>query len=177
MTEPAPDGDETHLFVVDYADDAERKRVEYLFNNLDAGSVENPSGLVRLVSGVDPEELHRELASKVPDDQVRGYALDAVDPDHDPETVRVTQTVDAPGDAVEGFLQYVLSKKKAVLQSDARNEYEIYTKKGRTDVTYALSETDGATEVTVTVSGHEPAPGFLGEFFERELADYASSQR
>jgi len=176
MSDPTT-GDDSYLFVVDYADDAERKRVEYLFNNLDADSVENPSGLVRLVSGVDPEDLHRELASKVPDDQVKGFALDAVDPDHEPETVRVTQTVDTPADAVDGFLQYVLSKKKAVLQSDARNEYEIYTKKGRTDVRYALAERDDATEVTVTVSGHQPAPGFLGEFFERELADYASSQR
>jgi hypothetical protein len=167
--------DDAYLFVVGYDDDAERKRVEYLFNNVE-GSVEKPDGLVRIVEGVDHEELYADLVAKVPEEGVSAYRLEPVDADVDPESVTVTETVDAAPDAVGSFVEYIFSKKKAVLQSAPRNEYEVYTKKGRAEVRYDCS--DGPpTTVTVRVSGYPPAPGFLAEFFREELRDYAESQR
>ena len=167
----------TYLFVVSYDDDAERKRVEYLFNNWDDGDVEKPEGLVRLATGVDHDDLYEKVVSKVPSDQVDSFELDPVDADVDSERRIVEQSVNAPVDAVESFVEYVFSKKKAVLQSPSHNEYEVYTKKGRATVSYDLSEESGTTTVTITVDGYPPAPAFLGEFFETELADYAASQQ
>lgn len=169
--------DGTYLFVVSYADDAERKRIEYLFNNWDDGDVEKPDGLVRLASDVDHDELYSKIVGKVPAEQVDSFALSPVEADVDEERTTVTETIESPSDAVESFLEYIFSKKKAVLQSPARNEYEIYTKKGRADVSYELAESDGVTTVTVTVTGYPPAPAFLGEFFETELSEYADSQQ
>jgi hypothetical protein len=169
--------DGSYLFVVSYEDDAERKRVEYLFNNWDDGEMTKPAGLVRVGTDVDHDALYERLVSKVPADQVESFQLQSVDPDVAKERHSVEESVDADADAVESFVEYMLSKKKAVLQSAARNEYEVYTKKGRATVTYRLDETGETTAVTVTVEGYPPAPSFLADFFETELADYAGSQR
>ena len=169
-------GEDAYLFVVSYSDDAERKRAEYLFNNWEDGEVESPDGLLRIASSVDHDELYERLVGKVPEDRVESFRLEPIEADVDPERHTVKQTVDAPPETVETFVEYVLSKKKAVLQSATHNEYELYTKKGRADVTYSLDETDGRTQVMVTVEGYPPAPAFLADFFETELSDYARSQ-
>jgi len=168
--------DARHLFVVEYDSDAERKRVEYLFNNWDDGELSAPNGLVRIGDDVDHDALYEQLVAKVPPEQVASYRLQPVETDVEPETVTVEQAVAAGRDAVETFVEYMVSKKKAVLQSPAHNEYEVYTKKGRAEVTYRIEETDGTTTVTVRISGYPPAPAFLRDFFETELSDYAASQ-
>lgn len=164
-----------YLFVVEYSDDAERKRAEYLFNNV-TGTAERPEGLVRVVRDVDHEELYTKLVSKVPEKQVSAYRLEPTETNIDPETITVSQTVDATPEAVESFVEYIFSKKKAVIQSATRNEYEVYTKKGRAEVSYRLS--DGPeTTVDIRITGLADATTFLAEFFRSELDDYAESQR
>jgi hypothetical protein len=169
--------DDTYLFVVSYDDDAERKRVEYLFNNWDEGDVEKPDGLVRIASDVDHDDLYEKVVSKVPSDQVESFKLEPIEADVDRERQTIEQEINAPVDAVESFVEYIFSKKKAVLQSATHNEYEVYTKKGRANASYSLTEDGGATTVSVTVDGYPPAPSFLAEFFETELAEYAASQQ
>jgi hypothetical protein len=168
-------GDARYLYVVEYEEDAERKRAEYLFKNWDEGSIDRPDGLVRIVEGVAHEELYEQLIAKVPAEQVTSYELEPIEADVEVETVVVEETVDASVDAVEAFLEYILSKRKAVLQSASRNEYEVYSKKGRAEVSYDV--TDGErVAVRIRVDGYPPAPAFIAEFFETELADYAASQ-
>ena len=169
------DDNEEFLFVVDYDSDAERKRVEYLFENAE-GEIDSLEGLSRIAKGVDHEEIYEQLVSKVPDEQVQAYRLEPVDVAAEPEHTTVAQTINATPETVETFVEYMLSKKKAVLQSGARNEYEVYTKKGRAEISYDLENEDGATTVRVRIDGYPPAPLFLAEFFETELQDYAESQ-
>lgn len=169
--------DSTYLFVVSYDDDAERKRIEYLFNNWNNGNVEKPGGLIRVASAADHDELYEKVVGKVPEEQVKSYELETVEADVDQERRTVEQKISAPSDTVESFIDYIFSKKKAVLQSAARNEYEVYIKKGRADVSYQITESGGETTVTITVSGYPPAPSFLTKFFETELSDYAASQQ
>jgi len=169
--------DGTYLFVVSYDEDAERKRAEYLFNNWEDGEIEAPDGLVRIASGIDHDELYGKLVGKLPPEQVESFRLEPVEADVSRDRHTVEETVNAPADTVESFVEYVLSKRKAVLQSAQRNEYEVYTKKGRAEVSYRLSEADGETRVTIRVAGYPPAPAFLADFFETELADYAASQQ
>lgn len=168
--------DDRYLYIVDYDEDAERKRVEYLFNNWTEGKIERPSGLLRVASNVSHEELFEQLVAKVPERQVEVYQLEDVDTSVEPDQTVVTQQVDASTDAVETFLEYILSKKKAVLQSPTQNEYEVYTKKGRTEITYSVTETEEGVSVRVSIRGYPPAPSFLAEFFETELGEYAASQ-
>lgn len=168
--------DDRFLFVVEYESDAERKRVEYLFDNLD-GDVSTLEGLTRITEGVDQNDVYERLVSKVPADQVSAFRLEPLDIDAEPERTTVEQTVNASPDAVEAFVEYMFSKKKAVLQSAARNEYEVYTKKGRADVAYELADDPTGTTVRIRIEGYPPAPAFLADFFETELTDYADSQQ
>lgn len=168
--------DDRYLYIVDYDEDAERKRVEYLFNNWDEGDIRRPTGLVRVAENVSNDELLEQLVGKVPETQVEVYQLGDVDTSVEPEQTVVKQQIEASSDAVETFLEYILSKKKAVLQSAAQNEYEVYTKKGRTEITYSVTETEGMVSARVSINGYPPAPAFLAEFFETELAEYAASQ-
>lgn len=167
----------TFLFVVSYEDDAERKRAEYLFNNWDEGEIDAPDGFVRIASDIDHDELYEKLVGKIPPEQVDSYRLEPAEADISSDRHIVEQSINAHADAVDSFVEYILSKKKAVLQSAARNEYEVYTKKGRADVSYQLSGTDEETTVTIQVEGYPPAPEFLADFFETELSDYANSQQ
>ena len=167
---------EEYLYVVEYEEDAERKRAEYLFNNWESGEINRPSGLVRIGKGVDNDELYEQLITKVPAEQISVYQLDTVDADVEPEKTHIKKEVDASVDAVETFLEYILSKKKAVLQSATRNEYEVYTKKGRAELSYEIREGDDHVVVHVRIEGYPPAPSFLADFFETELTDYAASQ-
>lgn len=175
MTDTNADA-EQFLFVVKYESDAERKRVEYLFDNAD-GDVSTLDGLTRIASDVNQQELYEQLVSKVPEEQVSAYRLAPLEVQTEPETAVVEQAVSAAPDVVESFVEYIFSKKKAVLQSPARNEYEVYTKKGRADVSYDLQETETGTMVRVRIEGYPPAPDFLAEFFSTELSEYAESQQ
>ena len=168
--------EDRYLYVVDYEEDAERKRAEYLFNNWEEGEIDRPSGLIRIAEGIDRDELYEQLVAKVPEEQVDLYRLEPVDTDVEPESVMVEQRIAASIDAVETFVEYILSKKKAVLQSAARNEYEVYTKKGRAEVGYRLNETEGQVVAQININGYPPAPSFLADFFETELTEYATSQ-
>jgi hypothetical protein len=174
-TEDSPHS-ERYLFVVSYEEDAERKRAEYLFNNWEGGDIKPPDGFVRIAADVDHDRLYEKLVGKIPPEQVRSFRLEPVDADVSRDRHTVEETVSAPADTVESFLEYILSKKKAVLQSGTRNEYEIYSKKGRAEVSYHLSEADGNTTVVLHVEGYPPAPEYLAGFFETELTDYARSQ-
>lgn len=167
---------DSYIYEIEYEDDAERKRIEYLFNNWSNGTVDRPDGLVRIARDVDHEELYEQLISKVPEERVSVHRLEQANTDIEPETVRIDQTIPAPTEAVESFVEYMLSKKKAVLQSAAHNEYEVYTKKGRGEVSYTITETEDGVTVQLTVTGYGPAAAFLAEFFETELTSYAQSQ-
>ena len=169
------ESDEEYLFVVDYESDAERKRVEYLFENAE-GEIESLEGLSRIARDVDHEAIYEQLVSKVPDEQVTAYRLEPVDVAAEPERVTVEQAIDATPETVETFVEYMLSKKKAVLQSSPRNVYEVYTKKGRAEISYELDGDGGETVARIRIDGYPPAPSFLAEFFETELTDYAESQ-
>lgn len=167
--------DEQFLFVVEYDSDAERKRVEYLFENAD-GDVTSLEGMARIATGVDYEGIYEDLVSKVPDEQVQAYRLEPVDVSAEPERTVIEERVSATTESVEPFVEYMLSKKKAVLQSSTRNEYEVYTKKGRAEISYDLDGDGQETTVRIEIEGYPPAPSFLADFFETELRDYAESQ-
>lgn len=171
----AMSNEEEYVFVVSYGDDKERKRIEYLFNNWN-GEIKKPEGLVQVAGEIDHDESYERIFSKVPPEQVSSYRLEPVDAEVDPESVIVEESLSAAIDDAEGFIEYMLFKKKPVLQSAERNEYEVDTKKGRADVTYQLTGQDEKVNVQIRVEGYSPAPEFLASFFETELTDYAESQ-
>ncbi len=166
-----------YLYIIGYEGESERKRVEYLFNNWENGRVERPDGLVRIAEGVDNQALYKELLTKIPEDQIQMYGLESETPDVDPDSVTVETTIKTGSDQLRSFLDYVFSKRKATLQSPEHNHYEVYTKKGRADFRYTLSESGDKTTVRIDIEGYPPAPEFLAGFFEEELKEFSKSQQ
>ncbi len=156
--------------VVDYAEDTERKRAEYLLDNWDEGEVESVRGLSRRVVGVDIEELYERLVSKVPEDQVETYELDPVDASASERTEPFEFAFDTDRDRVEWAMEAIMNKRKRVTQDAEHNVYGIYTKKGRARVSYSITELPtGEVRLTGEVSGYGEAPAFLRDFIGDEL--------
>lgn len=105
-------GSDRYLYAVEYESGAERKRVEYLFDNWVDGTVDRPEGLVRVAEGAAHDELYKQLINKVPAERVSAYELESADTSVEPMTVRVSQTIAAPVEAIESFIQYMFSKKR-----------------------------------------------------------------
>ncbi len=164
-----------YLFVVEYGDDAERKRAEYLFNTWDEGEISKPEGLVRIAEGVDHDDLYGELLTKLRASQIASYRLEALEAPASAEAVTIERDVAADADAVASFLRYVVSKRKGRERPDGES-YEVYSKKGRADIRFDFSETGEGTHVEIEVRGHSPALEFLAAYVEDELDAFAASQ-
>jgi len=172
--EPEMSDDRVYLVVVDYDDERERKRAEYLLDNWDEGSVDTLDGMARTVKGVDIDELYDQLAAKVPEEELSTYELNRVDT----EATRVQETIDETFDdinaeRVEWAMESVMKKRKAVDQgttSDGDSLWAVYTKKGRAEIRYDIREQGtSAVELHVVIDGFGEAPAFLRDFIQEEI--------
>lgn len=166
--------DREYLVVVDYEDERERKRAEYLLDNWDEGSVDTLDGMARTVKGVDIDELYDQLAAKVPEEELSTYELTRVDT----EATRVQETIDETFDdidaeRVEWAMESIMKKRKAVDQgttSDDDSLWAVYTKKGRAEIQYDIREQgSSAVELHVVIDGFGEAPAFLRDFIQEEI--------
>jgi hypothetical protein len=162
--------DNSYLVVVDYDDDTERKRAEYLLDNWDEGTVTSLHGLTRRVDGTDIDELYEALAAKVPEEQISAFGIRQLDESAETTNTTLELRVETPPERVEWAMESVLEKRKAVDEPDAENTYAIYSKKGRARVSYDISPRNHETTLSITIEGYGDAPGFLREYFEKELA-------
>ncbi|OKY77357.1 MAG: hypothetical protein BTN85_2007 [Candidatus Methanohalarchaeum thermophilum] len=161
-----------YLFVVSYDTDAERKRVDYLFNNWEKGEIEKPKGLVRLVNTSNYLNLYKSLTSKIPEKNIDSYEINKNEPDISPQTISVNKSMKEDPKALNEFVEYMLSKKNAVIKNHSKNKYEVYTKKGRAEISYKVDEEDNKTNLMIKIEGFSPAPQFLRDFFNKELNYY-----
>ena len=163
-------GETSYLVVVEYEDDAERKRAEYLLDNWDDGDTEPISGLSRLVSDVDIDELYQELVSKVPERQISTYELTPVNAQATQQTVRFEYTFDTDTERVEWAMEALMNKRKSVTEDEGENVYGIYTKKGRATIEYDITDlSTDEVQLTGKITGYGDAPEFLREFIKDEL--------
>ena len=162
----------SHLVVVNYSEEAERKRAEYLFDNWDDGTVESLRGISRLVSDVEIEEMYEQLVSKVPQQQVEIFEVDKSDTEVSKKTEPFEFTFDADHDKVEWAIEAIMNKRKRVTEDAENNVYGVYTKKGRATISYTITELpNGTVQLTGEIVGFGEAPEFLHEYITDEL-DY-----
>lgn len=173
MSERTDDGE--YLVVVDYEDERERKRAEYLLDNWEDGSVDSVRGMSRIIQNVDIDELYDQLAAKVPEEALSMYKLSRIDT----EATRVQETIDETFDGVdmervEWAMESLMKKRKAVDQgatTDDESLWAVYTKKGRAEIKYDIRQQDNNTvALHVTIDGFGEAPEFLREFIEEEIS-------
>jgi len=161
-----------YLVVVDYEEDNERKRVEYLLNNRDDITVETLRGLVRKVSVDDIDDLHEDLIKKVDDrEHLSTYQLDPVSSEPDEITDEYKTTTEVDRQRIEWAFDTIIDKRSAAIEGRPQdNQYVVNTKKGTARFTYEIHSRDGGShDVTVDTWGYGEAPRVLREFIESEL--------
>lgn len=162
-------GDEpTHLLVVDYQSQPERKRAGYRLDKFD-GEVEKLSGLVRVVRGRGFVDLYEDIRSSADDpDHVDGYELDPVSRGSEKYTDRLSRTYDVDHERVEWAMESLLKKRRTVKRTDA--EYRVETDHGSVELRYEVDGDDPrGTDLTVWLTGAGTAPKALEEFILEEL--------
>ncbi|QCD67300.1 hypothetical protein E5139_16295 (plasmid) [Halomicrobium mukohataei] len=171
-TEMSEDG--AYLVVVDYEDERERKRAEYLLDNWEDGTIESLDGMSRVVRDVDIDELYDQLAAKVPEEELSAYELNRVDTEATQVQATIDETFDdVEAERVEWAMESIMKKRKAVDQgstTDGESLWAVYTKKGRAEIQYDIREREQNTvRLHVVIDGFGEAPEFLREFIEEEI--------
>ncbi|WP_157255231.1 hypothetical protein [Palaeococcus ferrophilus] len=168
----------THLFVVVYDNDAERKRVEYLIDKWsNRARVSKLKGISFMVEASDVSKLMEELLSKLDpptEGKVRVYRVEPEDIGSKvtPKVVEIRHTSSEEPAIVAKLLRYVLSKFGAYYVSGegSVSRYRAYTKKGRLEITVSVEEEDGGTAVNISLEGYGSAVEDMAKKLERELS-------
>jgi hypothetical protein len=161
--------DAAHLVVVDYHEDTERKRAEYLLDNWDEGRVESVRGLTRIVHDADIDDVYDALVAKVPEDRITTYELTPVNREVSTSDAVLDFGLDTDPQRIEWAMESLLNKRKAVDEPD-ENTYAVYSKKGRATVRYEITPRDGGGDLRIEIEGYGEAAEFLRDYFEEELA-------
>jgi len=164
--------DDSYLIVVDYNDDAERKRAEYMLDNWDEGSINSVKGLSRIVEDVDIDALYEKLVSKVPEEKIDIQQLKGVDAKVTKQKTDFKITFETDRDKVEWAIEAIMNKRKTIKEDPEMDIYGVYTKKGRATVEFSIAENpDGRVHLSGVINGYGDAPEFLKEYILEEI-DY-----
>lgn len=161
-----------HLIVAKYADDAERKRIEYTFERWkDSMEIKKPEGITVIVKGEKVEDMLDDLYSRTSKDNVSVYDLGEVSFDVKERVRRIK--IDLEGDlkTIEKLMEFVMAKGKAIFKREipAGKLYEVYTKKGGAEIVSSLKDRDGNVTVDIKITGYGEAPDLLYDKINSEL--------
>jgi len=168
------DDRETYLIVLDYTDEAERKRVEYLLNNREGTDVSPLRGFVRSVKTDDLPGLYEDLSAKVDDvEDLEVKRLEDVDTtpsetelDHHIET-------DVDADRIDWLFESLMNKRDAAVANPRNNVYRVSTRKGTARCWYRTTDNpDGSITVTVYTSGYGEAPRVVMDYLRDEMEGF-----
>lgn len=161
-----------HLIVAKYADEAERKRIEYTFERWkDAMGITKPVGTTVIVEGEGVEEMLDDLYSRTSKDNVRVYDLSKAFVEVEKGEKRIE--IDLEGDlkTIERVIGFIMAKQKAIFRREIPSGklYEVYTKKGQAEIATILKKGDGKVSVRINIAGYGEAPNFLYAKINSEL--------
>jgi hypothetical protein len=171
----------THIFVMDCADDTEKKRVWYVIDKW--GEEGEGKGKVSEVKAIvvraDLEEgevgdFLEELYSKISAGRVEIYKaeIEKVEPEKRIESLKVVFKDNLK--SVEKLISFIFSKKNSTLREHrylrdnfAEMEYTVYMRRGKggVGVKVVLREERGETTADIQLEGMEDAPKSLKEEF------------
>lgn len=162
----------SYLIVIDYVDDAERKRAEYLLDNWNKGSVGSLQGLSRIVTEVNIQNLYNDLVTKVPQDRIKVQKLEEVQTEAEKEKVIFEEKFETSKEKIEWAIEAIMNKRKTTEKNTDKHIYGVYTKKGRGTVDFTITENpDSRIQLNGEITGFGDAPIFIKQYILDEL-DY-----
>lgn len=164
---------EEYLVVLDYADEAERKRVEYLLNNREDTAVSPLRGYVRLVETDDLQELYEDLSAKVDHiDNLSIHQLEDVDATPSETYLDFDVTTDVDEERIDWLFESLMNKRDAS-PTETDRMYVMSTRKGTARCWYEITDNpDGGVTVTVNTAGYGEAPRAAYSFLQDEMEGF-----
>lgn len=167
-----------YMIVAKSASDAERRRIEYIFDKrADTSGIEKPDGVIRFVGDGDVGELVQELLSRV-SGEVLVYRITPADLKIEKGTKEIEMEIKGSMEVVEGFVNYLMARVRAVLTHEMETprikEYSVHSRKGLADIQVAMRE-EGVgekTHLSIKIEAYEPALSFLYVAIREQLEVY-----
>ena len=160
-----------YLITTKYTSDAERKRIEYVLEKWrDRMKIFKPDGVIAIADGENIEELIEDLYSRTEKERnVSLYRIERLQLDIDEVKREISVKLNEKKETAEKLIAFIMARNKAVLRIPGPNEniYEVYTKKGKAEITINLRESDGGVNLRLRVSGY----GEVVDFFYQRLAE------
>lgn len=161
-----------YLITAKYGSDSERKRIEYALEKWRAKmDITKPEGIVAIVVSDDIEELVEELYSRTESKNVVLYHIEKARLDVTEGEKKLRAKINEKRETVEKLLDFIMARQKAILKielTEPREKvYEVYTKKGKAEITTRLQGNDNSVDLLIRITGY----GDALELLHRKLAD------
>lgn len=166
---------EKYLIVVGYEDDAERKRVENVFERWKGKvRVEKPRGMTFVIEdakGTEVERLLEDLLSRTEREEVNVFRLRELPLKI--ERCQKTISAEIPGDreSTLRLVNFLLARYKGVLRSDIPSErvYDVRTRKGKAEIRVKFREVGKRTKLLFEISGYGEVVDYLFSKLSEEV--------
>lgn len=163
-----------HLIAVKYTSDSERKRIEYVLEKWrDKMNITKPEGITAIVGDGDIDELILDLYSRTEKDNVALYNIERVELDVAQGEKNIRLKLGEKRETVEKLLDFIMARQKAILKlelAEPREKvYEVYTKKGKAEISIGIHGGETGIDLLVRISGYGEAVDFLYRKLAEEL--------
>ena len=163
-----------YLITAKYTSDSERKRIEYILEKWrNKMNITKPEGVTAIVAEGNIDELILDLYSRTEKDNVALYSIKKVELDVAQVEKILRLKLSEKRETVEKLLDFIMARQKAILKlelSEPREKvYEVYTKKGKAEISMGLRGDEAAVDLQLRVSGYGEAVDLLYRKLAEEL--------
>ena len=170
-----------YLITSKYDSDAERKRLEYVFEKwAEKLTIIKPEGIITLFDDAGKEDLMNEFikdlysrSSQVSKDSIVIYRIEKTEPDIKPEQKELNLETKQKRETVEKLLSFIMARQKAIFKPESDlsflKTYEVNSKKGTVQITVLIKEKKDTLGLVFTISGYGYAVNFIYNKLKEEL--------
>jgi len=161
-----------YLIVAKYSGDAERKRIEYALERWKSSmEISKPEGIVVVAEGEDIEDLLEDLYARISKEKISVYNLSEASLEVEENEKKIKVDLEGEIEAIEKFVGFVLAKQKALFKREIPSGklYEVYTKKGRAEVSTNLKPANGKVAVGIRIQGYGGSTELVYDKINTEL--------
>ena len=170
-----------YLISIKYENDAERKRLEYVFEKwADKLNISKPEGMVAIISEKGDVASVRDFikdllsrASRVSSENFSIFKLEPTSLDIEKGEKEFNLDIHENRDTIEKFINFIMAKQKAVIKSVSDKPfiryYEVTTKKGTAEIRVILHEKKEMINVHIKISGYGEVAEFIHDKLKEEL--------
>lgn len=163
-----------YLITTKYSSDSERKRIEYVLEKWrDKMDITKPEGITAIIAEGDIDELILDLYSRTEKDNVALYSIERAELDVAKAEKNLKLKLGGKTETVEKLLDFIMARQKAILKIELaeprQKVYEVYTRKGKAEISIGLHGGETGVDLLVRISGYGEAVDFLYRKLAEEL--------